>query len=229
MAIAVKNITKEYKRGKRSFKAVDDVSLGLHPGDFIVIIGKSGSGKSTLLNIIAGLTYPTDGRVEADESNIFTLTDKQISRYRNQTIGYIPQGHSTLADLNVVDNVRLPFHLNGEKRISADKAEELLTRVGIHALAKNFPKHLSGGELKRVAIARALINDPEAIIADEPTSDLDKQTTAEVLTLLRSVAEGGKAVLMVTHDLDAVKYATRSFVMESGVLTEQKKEAVLYV
>lgn len=224
MSIAITDISKEYKRGERSFKAVDGVNLILNPGDFITIIGKSGSGKSTLLNIIAGITLPTSGNVELDGKSILTFSDRIVSSYRNQKIGYIPQGQSTLADLTVLNNIRLPFHLSGQGGDSVTKAEELLKRVGIAELANSYPKQLSGGELKRVAIARALINNPDVLIADEPTSDLDKQTTKEVLTLLGSIAKTGKAVLIVTHDLDAVGYGNRNYVMESGVLTLQKSE-----
>ncbi|PYG88537.1 putative ABC transport system ATP-binding protein [Ruminiclostridium sufflavum DSM 19573] len=223
MTIAVAGVTKEYKRGDRIFKAVDGVSLIMESGDFIAVIGKSGSGKSTLLNIIAGLTVPTSGNVLVDGESILTYSDSAMSDYRSNSLGYIPQGQSTLADLTVLDNVRLPFHLSGRKGDSASRALTLLEQVGIADLKGNYPKHLSGGELKRVAIARALINDPDILIADEPTSDLDKQTTAEVLALLQSISKDGKAVLIVTHDLAALEYTTRNFTMVSGVLTQQAK------
>ena len=222
MQITVKDLTKEYKCGKRIFKAVDTVNLSLMAGDFVSIIGKSGSGKSTLFNIIAGLTKPTSGSVEINGKTLPSFSDQELSLYRNEIIGYVPQGQSILTDFNVLDNVRLPFHLTKRQGGSADRAHELLRQVGIEHLAENYPKHLSGGELKRVAIARSLINNPDVLIADEPTGELDTQTTAEVLLLLNSITKNGKAVLMVTHDLNAVGYSTRSYVMESGVLTSDK-------
>ena len=219
ISIIVKDVTKEYQRGDRVFKAVDTVNLSIESGDFISIIGKSGSGKSTLLNIIAGLITPTYGNVEVDGEILSSFSDSKLSSYRNEKIGYIPQWQSTLAGLTVLDNVRLPFYLVKRQGNSIARAHELLHLVSIAHLARSYPKHLSGGELKRVAIARALINDPDIIIADEPTGDLDRQTTSEVLELLQTVVHSGKAVLFVTHDLNAVRYGNRSFIMESGTLS----------
>jgi len=221
MAIDVKDVVKEYPRGKSVFKAVDMVNLTLAQGDFISIVGRSGSGKSTLLNIIAGLVKPASGEVLADGRNIFALSDKELSLYRNTKIGYVLQGQSALAGLTVLDNARVPFHLSNRKEDSTGRARELLRQVGIEHLADSYPKHLSGGELKRAAIARALINKPEFLIADEPTGDLDAQTTAEIMELLKTIAEGGTGVLIVTHEPDTTAYGNRVFVMDSGVLAER--------
>ena len=220
MFVEVKNVSKEYKRGEHAFKAVDDANLSINPSDFVCIVGKSGGGKSTLLNIIAGLMKPTSGNVEIDGKIITSLTDTETAIYRNEKIGYIPQWQSTLSAFNVIDNVRLPFHLSKRKGDSSSKAYELLKQLDIVHLAENYPKHLSGGELKRVAIARALINAPSLLIADEPTGELDKQTSTKALLLLKDIAKSGTAVLMVTHDLDAIDYCTQSFTMESGVLNK---------
>ncbi len=220
MALEVRNLTKEYIRGRTAFAAVNNVSFVVRPGDFVNIIGRSGSGKSTLVNMIACLLTPTEGSIEIDGSDITALKDKEASAYRNSKIGYISQGQSTLASLNVLDNVRVPFHLSKREGTSKEAALLLLERIGISHLAAAFPKHLSGGELKRVAIARALINHPDYVIADEPTSDLDVQTTAEIMELLKNIAETGTAVMMITHDMEALEYGSRTFVMDAGMLTE---------
>lgn len=224
MALEVKNLTKEYIRGRKAFQAVKDVSFTVRPGDFVNIIGRSGSGKSTLVNMIACLLTPTEGSIEIDGLNIVNLEDKAASAYRNSKIGYISQGQSTLASLSVLDNIRVPFYLSKRKGNPEKTALSLLDRTGIPHLADSFPKHLSGGELKRVAIARALLNHPDYVIADEPTGDLDIRTTAEIMELLKDIAETGTAVIMVTHDLEALEYGNRIFVMEAGRLTERTEK-----
>ncbi|MEY8355662.1 ATP-binding cassette domain-containing protein [Lachnospiraceae bacterium 54-53] len=203
MAIAVRNLTKEYTRGGAVFQAVAGVDLTVGRGDFVSIIGRSGS-------------------VETDGENIARLDDRASSIYRNSKIGYIPQGQSALAGLSVLDNVRLPFHLFQNHGDSAALAMERFKQTGVSCLADSYPKHLSGGELKRVAIARALINSPDYLIADEPTSDLDVQTTSEIMRLLKDIADRGTGILMVTHDTDVLNYGNRTFVMKAGVLSERR-------
>jgi putative ABC transport system ATP-binding protein len=220
MAVVIKDLTKEYSRGGRIFKAVDSVCLTLTPGDFVSIIGKSGSGKSTFLNMIAGLTVPTSGSVTFDDNELFSLSDTEISNYRNLKIGYVPQGQSLLSKLTVLENVLLPYHMAEKPGDRAETAMQILEKVGIPHLSGSYPKHLSGGEMKRAAIARALINSPELLLVDEPTGDLDAQATDDVLSLIKSAAEGGTAVLMVTHDTDAVSYSNRRYEMRSGTLLE---------
>lgn len=220
MSLKINSLTKEYQRNGAAFRAVSEVNLTIEPGDFVSIIGRSGSGKSTLLNMISGLVTPTSGGIEVDEQNILSLNDRDISIYRNSKIGYIPQGQSALANLTVLDNVRAPCHFFGRTADSTENALSLLRQVGIAHLAGSYPKQLSGGELKRVSIARALINLPDYVIADEPTSDMDTQTTAEVMELLKSITQSGTAVLMVTHDMDTLGFGNRTFVMDAGTLTQ---------
>jgi len=222
MLLDVRNLTKQFNRGRTTFKAVSGVSLTVAPGDFVSIIGRSGSGKSTLLNLIAGLLKPTSGCIVLDGQDVSSLDDKAVSRYRNATIGYIPQGHSILANLTVLDNVRLPFFLMKYKGDVTEKAMSLLKEVGIRHLAAMYPGQLSGGELRRVSIARSLINEPVLLMADEPTSDLDAQTTGEIMSLFSRIAQNGTAILMVTHEPDTLDFASRVFRMESGILTERK-------
>ena len=221
MLLAVKELTKEYKRGNGSFKAVDRVDLSVSPGDFVSIIGRSGSGKSTLLNMIAGLIVPTSGSIEVEEESILSLDDEVISRYRNSKLGYVPQGQSVLANLTVLDNVLLPFYFFKREGEPQKKALSLLDQVGISHLAQSFPRQLSGGELRRVSIARALINNPLLLIADEPTGDLDAQTTREIMKLFVQISQNGTAILMVTHELDTVDYGNCVYTMDAGRLNRR--------
>lgn len=221
MSFEIKNVSKEYRRGDKSFYAVKDISMELQEGDYYCIAGRSGSGKSTLLNLIAGLLDPTSGEIFIDGQNIFTLPDKEASFLRNSKIGYIPQGQSLLNNLSVFDNVRIPHFLGKYEGDAAEKAMTLLEQVGLSHLANLKPQQLSGGELRRVAIARALVNNPKLILADEPTNDLDAKLTADILNIFSKVAEGGTAVLMVTHDLDAVHYCDKVYKMELGQFIQQ--------
>ncbi|MDR3310917.1 MAG: ATP-binding cassette domain-containing protein [Oscillospiraceae bacterium] len=195
----VQNLTKRYKRGDSSFAALDDVSLTLGGGEFAVISGHSGSGKSTLLNIIAGLLPADSGVVELDGKVITGLADNEISRIRNGQIGFIPQGHSVLANLTVLENICLPRWLYGNADGGGDYALSLLDGMGAANLAHQYPAQLSGGELRRVSVARALLGKPKLIIADEPTSDLDAGNAAAVMGLFAAAAKGGAAVLVVAH------------------------------
>ncbi len=221
MLLEIKNLNKEYKRGSRTFLAVKDIDLSVSPGDFFCIIGKSGSGKSTLLNLIAGLLLPTSGEILIDGKNIVSLKDNAASYLRNSAIGYISQGQSVLANLSVLDNVRLPFYFFKRDGDAKKKALLLLEQVGIGHLADSYPRYLSGGELRRVAIARSLINNPSILLADEPTSDLDTKTTAETLKLFSEIAKDGTSVLLVTHELDTISYGNSVYVMDTGMLNKQ--------
>ena len=212
-------LTKEYKRGERMFKAVNNVNLSVQRGDFISIIGRSGSGKSTLLNMSAGLLKPTGGAVLFDGQDISGLADKQISLLRNEKIGFVPQGQSLLANFTVLENICVPWFLFKREGEPAERALALLEKTGISHLAASYPKELSGGEMRRVAIARSLINAPELLIADEPTGDLDAETTADIMQLLHDIAREGTAVLIVTHELDTLSYGNKTYSMNSGNLS----------
>lgn len=220
----VKNIRKEYTRVK-SFAAVDNVSFSLVEGDFACIMGKSGSGKTTLLNIIAGILTPTNGRVIIDNTNLYSLADKPASLFRNQHIGYVPQGSSLLANLNALDNICLPFYLyyqTNKSRIDSqtceDRAVKLLEDAGIGYLREMFPAEMSGGEIRRVAILRSLICEPKLILADEPTNDLDDENSHNIMQLLASINKQGSTLLLVSHDNDVASYARQQFQMVSGKL-----------
>ncbi|MDR0583518.1 MAG: ABC transporter ATP-binding protein [Treponema sp.] len=214
-----KELTKEYRRGGRAFNAVNRVSLSVEPGDFISIIGRSGSGKTTLLNMGAGLLKPTGGAVLFEGHDIHRLKDKEISFLRNEKIGYVPQGQSLLSNFTVLDNVCIPWFLFKREGDVEGRAFILLEKVGIGHLAASYPKELSGGEMRRASIARSLINRPRILIADEPTGDLDAETTAEIMRLFSRIAEEGTAVLIVTHELDTLEYGNKTYLMDAGNLS----------
>ena len=222
MVLEVKGLCKEYMRGSQPFYAVDHVDFSMDKGEFVSIIGRSGSGKSTMLNLIAGLLDPTEGTVTISGQCLSGLDDEALSAVRNTVLGYVPQGQTILSNLNVLDNVRLPFYFSKREGTSTARALELLEQVGIGHLAESLPKELSGGELRRVSIARALMCSHDLLVLDEPTGDLDPETTAEIMELLKSIAEQGTAVLMVTHELDTTTYGNRTYVMDRGRLTPSK-------
>ena len=214
-----RELSKEYRRGGRAFNAVNHVSLSVEPGEFISIIGRSGSGKTTLLNMGAGLLHPTQGSVFFDGQDIYGLRDKDISFLRNEKIGYVPQGQSLLSNFTVFDNVCIPWFLFKREGDVEGRAFILLEKVGISHLAASYPKELSGGEMRRAAIARSLINQPRILIADEPTGDLDTETTAEIMRLFSRIAEEKTAVLIVTHEPDTLNYSNKTYSMDAGNLS----------
>ena len=220
MLLKINELKKEYKRGDRLFTAVDNINLSISQGDFVSIIGRSGSGKSTLLNMIAGFLKPTSGNISLDGISLSTLKDKEMSEFRNSRLGYVPQGTSALSNLTIFDNVRLPFYLTKRQGDAAGRAAFLLDEVGLSPLSDMFPSQLSGGELRRVFIARALMNSPDILIADEPTADLDIQTTREIMELFSRINKNGTTILIVTHELDTLEFSNRVLTMSSGKVTE---------
>ncbi|MCO6557050.1 MAG: ABC transporter ATP-binding protein [Gilliamella sp.] len=217
MLLNVKNLRKDYTRGQQTFSAVNNVSFSMAKDDFICIMGKSGSGKTTLLNMIAGLLTPTQGKITINNTNLFDLNDQQVSAFRNQHIGYIPQGSSLLPNLTAIDNIRLPFYLTKrENQNPLNEAKRLLEKAKISHLQDTYPAHMSGGEMRRIAILRALICKPQIIIADEPTSDLDEESAAEIMQLLSEIHQQGTALLIVTHDHDVARYSQKVMKMSAG-------------
>lgn len=221
MIIEATGLTKEFARargGKRLFTAVHPLDIGLEERQLTVVSGHSGSGKSTLANMLAGILTPTAGHVRLDGTDLYSLRDEELSRLRNERIGLVPQGHTALRALTVLDNVLLPSILYTKDEVPADRARELLVAVGLGDLTDAAPTELSGGELRRMAIARALLVDPAIVVADEPTAGLDSANATAVLTLLRDAADRGTAVLVVSHEAEAQRFADRSYVMEDGHL-----------
>lgn len=225
MIIEATGLTKEFARargGKRLFTAVHPLDIGLEERQLTLVSGHSGSGKSTLANMLAGILTPTAGHVRLDGTDLYSLHDEELSRLRNERIGLIPQGHTALRALTVLDNVLLPSILYAKAEAPVDRARELLAAVGLDDLADAAPTELSGGELRRMAIARALLMDPAIVLADEPTAGLDSANATAVLTLLRDAADRGTAVLVVSHEAEAQRFADRSYVMEDGHLRESE-------
>lgn len=225
MIIEATGLTKEFARargGKRLFTAVHPLDIGLEERQLTVVSGHSGSGKSTLANMLAGILTPTAGHVRLDGTDLYSLRDEELSRLRNECIGLVPQGHTALRALTVLDNVLLPSILYTKDEAPADRARELLAAVGLGDLADAAPTELSGGELRRMAIARALLMDPAIVVADEPTAGLDSANATAALTLLRDAADRGAAVLVVSHEAEAQRFADRSYVMEDGHLRESE-------
>jgi ABC-type lipoprotein export system ATPase subunit len=223
--LSFRNVTKEFRLDtKTTITPVRDVTLEVARGEFVIIIGRSGSGKTTLLNLAAGLVRPTSGRMMIDNSDLAELTDKQLSSLRSHKIGFIFQFPSLLPSLTVRDNVSLPAifeHRNGNKPVN-ERGAELLDTLGLTAKMNVFPRQLSAGEQKRAVIARSLINQPQLILADEPTSDLDSRTEQEVMGILRDINSTGVTFIVVTHSTELIPFATRAFEMESGGLHEIK-------
>ena len=225
MIIEATGLTKEFARargGKRLVTAVHPLDIGLEERQLTVVSGHSGSGKSTLANMLAGILTPTAGHVRLDGTDLYSLRDEELSRLRNERIGLVPQGHTALRALTVLDNVLLPSVLYSKNEAPNERARELLSAVGLGDLADAAPTELSGGELRRMAIARALLMDPAIVIADEPTAGLDSVNATAALTLLRDAADRGAAVLVVSHEAEAQRFADRSYVMEDGHLRESE-------
>lgn len=221
MRLTAEKITRDFLRagkGTNIFTAVAPTDFELPEGQLTEITGRSGSGKTTFTNMLAGLLTPTGGRVLLGGEDLYKMDDDERSLLRNKSIGMIPQGQTGLQSLTVLENVLAPAAMYGSAEGSREKAMELLEMTGIADLADVYSNELSGGELRRLSIARALINDPEIIIADEPTGDLDDETSEMVMRLFRKCADEGASVLMVTHEKAALDYADSVWRMEKGIL-----------
>ena len=208
---------KYYRKNKKLLFELKETVLKPEEGKLTEIVGHSGSGKSTLLNICAGLLTPDTGRLYVGDADLYSMPDEERSRFRNAHIGIIPQGQSVLKHLTVIENILLPismYHDNPPKEL----LDELIENFGLKNLKDEQAGGLSGGEMRRVAIARALIGEPEIILADEPTGDLDADNRKLVMTALRKIADEGRCVLMVTHDREAESYAATILKMDGGVL-----------
>jgi putative ABC transport system ATP-binding protein len=212
------DVTKVYQQGRRTVEAVRGVSLRIAAGEFVAIMGPSGSGKSTLLHLFGALDTPTTGRALFQDQDLQSLTDRQRSLLRRERIGFVFQAFNLLPTLTAAENVALPLLLAGTRRAAASKrAEASLERVGLAGRAGHFPEEMSGGEMQRVAVARALVTEPEAVLCDEPTGNLDSANSREVLALLRSLPDGGqRAVVMVTHDPAAAAVGDRLVRLRDG-------------
>jgi putative ABC transport system ATP-binding protein/lipoprotein-releasing system ATP-binding protein len=220
--IKIKDLSKIYKVGDNTIKAVDNVSLNINKGEFVSIIGRSGSGKTTLLSMIGGILKYSEGKVLYNGTDIYDLKEHELSRYRANNIGYIFQFASLLPVLTAKENLLLPtiFNQNG-KQSKEKKAEDYLDMVGLKDKIDSYPSQLSGGQQRRVAIARALMNDPDIILADEPTGDLDEETELEIMDIIeRTNKQSTVTIIFVTHNSELAKKATKKLKMTNGGLND---------
>lgn len=218
--VVTRNLTKLYRQGEINVTALNNVSIEIPRGEFLVLMGPSGSGKSTLLHILAGIDRPSSGEVRVQGINLAELNESQLADWRNQNVGFVFQTFNLIPVLSAFENVELPLLLtrlsSSERRKQVKTALEL---VGLGDRMKHLPRQLSGGQEQRVAIARALVTDPQLIVADEPTGNLDAQSAHDVLSMLQALSrDAGKTVLMVTHDPKAAAFGSRSIHLEKGEL-----------
>ena len=219
--IAVQSVNKTYKRGEETLVVLDDLSLEVQKGDFLALMGPSGSGKSTLLNLIGGLDTPTSGQIVVNEQHLETMNASALSTWRANNVGFIFQFYNLLPVLTAHKNIEIPLLLTG---LSGSQRKEhvstALNVVGLSDRGGHKPNELSGGQQQRVAIARALVSDPDILVCDEPTGDLDRNTATEILDLLQILnRDHGKTILMVTHDSVAADSAKRTLHLDKGKLT----------
>jgi putative ABC transport system ATP-binding protein len=220
--IELKNVHKVYPMGEVSVPALRGINLTIHPGEFVAIMGPSGSGKSTLMHLLGCLDLPSDGVVQLDGKDITTLDEDTLAQIRGKKVGFVFQTFNLIPTLTAQENVELPLFFQGvprEKRRA--RAAELLRKVGLDGRLHHKPAQLSGGERQRVAIARALTNDPEIILADEPTGNLDSESGKAILELLAQLHREGKTIILVTHNPEAAAYAQRIVRIRDGRLVEE--------
>jgi putative ABC transport system ATP-binding protein len=215
--IELKSIRKTYRQGSTSIHALDGIDLHIARGEFIAIMGPSGSGKSTLLNVLGGLDRPDSGHYRLAQDEISALDDDAASAVRNRRIGFVFQSFHLLPRLTVLENVLLPQrYARVPDPEASDRARALLERIGLGKRLDHLPGQLSGGQLQRAAIARALLNEPDLLLADEPTGNLDSNSAADVMALLRELHAGGQTLVLVTHDPAIAASAQRTIHLRDG-------------
>jgi putative ABC transport system ATP-binding protein len=221
--IEARELTKEFVRDEFHVVALHQVTLEIHKGEFVALMGPSGSGKSTLLHLIAAMDRPSGGDIRVLGHNLRELSDRAVARWRNENVGFIFQQFNLIPVLTALENVELPLKLTGLKK--AERIEHAMTAlklVGLGDRTGHFPRQLSGGQEQRVAIARAIVTDPALILADEPTGNLDAASAQEVLTILSKLNKDyGKTIVMVTHDPQAAKFASKIHHLEKGELAAE--------
>ncbi|HVM78839.1 MAG TPA: ABC transporter ATP-binding protein [Stellaceae bacterium] len=220
--VALRHVTKRYRRGKTTVEVIHGLDLGIEAGEFLALMGPSGSGKTTLLNLIGGLDRPNEGEVIVAGERIDRLPGGDLAKWRARHVGFIFQLYNLMPMLSAERNVELPLlltHLTRAQRRA--HVQTVLELVGLGHRGQHRPAELSGGEQQRVAIARALVGDPTLIVCDEPTGDLDRETAGEILSLLQILnREQKKTIIMVTHDPEAAKYASRRLHLDKGLLVD---------
>lgn len=229
--IKLENLTKIYGNDSTKVIAVDDISIEIPSGKFVAIVGESGSGKSTLLNLIGALDTATSGSIDIDGEKLENMNKNQLAEFRNKKLGFVFQSYNLDLDFTVLENVEMPLLIAGvDKATRREKAREIIEKLNIGEKMDIYAKKLSGGQRQRVSIARALVGEPDYILADEPTGNLDSQNGAEVIAILRGIADQGKTVILVTHNKNDASVVDLVLEMQDGKIIkvtdkERKKNA----
>jgi putative ABC transport system ATP-binding protein len=219
--IALRNVTRSYARSDSQLAALKDVTLDVGEGEFVGVVGHSGAGKSTLLNIVGGLDRPTAGSVTVGGTDVGALDETQLARYRRETVGFVFQQSNLVPALTVFENVMLPLVPQpGSEAEKAERVEAALAEVNIGHRGDHLPGELSGGEQQRAAVARAVVNDPQLVLADEPTGELDAENAGRILSLLQRLNEQGRTVIIASHDADTIAVTERILRLHEGTLVD---------
>ena len=222
--IELKNICKNYQMGDTEVNALGHVNLKIERGDFILIVGPSGSGKSTMMNLVGALDFASKGDIFLDKQNIEHLEESDLAQIRGKKIGFVFQTFNLIPTLTAIENIAIPMIFQGVgKDERLERAEKILKQVKLTHRRDHLPNELSGGERQRVAIGRALANEPEVILADEPTGNLDVKTGLDIMKLFTDLNEKGKTIILVTHNLDLIKYAKTVLKLKDGKVVEHRK------
>lgn len=217
--IKISNLVKTYEGGEGRVTALGGVNLEIAEGEFLAMVGPSGSGKSTLLSILGAINPPTSGKVIIDDIDIYELSNEKRADFRSEYLGFVFQQFQLIPYLTAIENVMLPLAITSySSREQSEMAERVLERVGLGNKLERLPNQLSGGEQERVAIARAIVNEPPILFADEPTGSLDTKTGEEIMELFKALNEEGQTIIMVTHNLETLKYASRAIFIRDGII-----------
>ena len=221
--LSCQNVSKFYQEGTQQTEVLKQVSFSMQPSELVAIVGSSGSGKSTLLHTLGGLDQPRSGEVFIKGQSLQQMTPNALAKLRNQYLGFVYQFHHLMADFTALENVMMPMLIGQQNKTEAqDRAEQILSAVGLQHRISHRPSALSGGERQRVAIARALVNNPALVLADEPTGNLDHKTTESIFELIQQLNQEKQiAFLLVTHDLNLAEKLNRRLIMQDGVLREE--------
>ena len=220
--LRVEHLSKIYGAGENQVKALDDVSLSVEKGEFVAIVGASGSGKSTLLHLLGGVDRPTSGKVYINGTDIFAMNDDELAIFRRRQVGIIYQFYNLIPILNVEENMAIPMELDGRK-VEKAQMDDMLLRLGLTERRTHLPNELSGGQQQRVAIARVLANRPSIILADEPTGNLDSESSKEIMDIIQSLWKQGNTIVLITHDINVANQAARKVYVHDGMLTDEAR------
>ena len=224
--ITLEGITKVYRAGEVEVAALKGISLHIPEGEFVAIMGPSGSGKSTLMNLIGCLDQPSSGRYILDQYDVSALTDDQLAWIRNRKIGFVFQSYNLIPRASALHNVEMPLIYAGDNQQRRERAMAALESVGLLERASHLPNELSGGQQQRVAVARALVTDPAILLADEPTGNLDSESSLEIMRLLRDLNQQGRTIVLITHESDIAAFAQRVVRLRDGVIVSDERSAV---